>query len=120
MSSNDSSAQVSALSALSSDQADNVSWEDRRFSVHVNDTSFDLGALPLFPWDLHSELVIRISPAFDSPDPKAPHMVDIEHGELYMRALVERAKRAAANWKDLLQDRINKGECQIELVFGEC
>ncbi|EXJ84888.1 hypothetical protein A1O3_05563 [Capronia epimyces CBS 606.96] len=116
MSFHDSSAQTPASP---SDQLGSVSWEDRRFTVHVNDTSFDLGGLPLFPWNEHSELVIRIDPAFDSLHSSRPHMVDLKNSDLYMRTLVQRAQRAADNLKELLQGRINNGECQVQLVFGE-
>lgn len=104
---------------LSLNQGNTVSWEDHRFIVHVNDASFELGALPLFPWNLYSELAIGISPAFDTPVELYPQMVDLANGEFYMRNLVQRCIRASENWKPLLQERVNNGECSISLVFGE-
>ncbi|KAL2397969.1 hypothetical protein ABEF95_001271 [Exophiala dermatitidis] len=102
------------------DQPNNVSWDGNRFSVHVDSMSFELGTLPLFPWNEHSEVVVRIEPYFDSPDTHLPHMTDFRRADFYMRLLVGRAKRVAEEFRPLLRDRINEGHVQVYLDFGEC
>jgi hypothetical protein len=90
------------------------------YVLHLHDKSLKLNDLSTFPWHERSSIVIHLDPLYDSPDPDQPHMVDWNNREPYMKFLLNRAKDAAQILKPVLQESINAGTLDIQLVFGDC
>lgn len=90
------------------------------YTLRLDDRSLDLNTLTTFPWKDRSYVVITVSPHYDSPDPKKPHMVDFENREAYMKFIVDCTKATAAVLKPVLEGLINAGEFIVEVHFGDC
>lgn len=109
-----------ASSEPSSTHGRNPSFEDNSLVLRLNDTSLDIPGLASVNWQECSKIIIHIDPPFDSPDPTLPHLIDYINGANYMAVLLDRSKLASSVLKTVLEDSINAGQMEIQLVFGEC
>lgn len=109
-----------ASSPASARQQPNPFREESSIVLRIRDTSPDTETLATYPWQECSKIIVRIDPPYDSPALSQAHLVDLKNGPKYMTALLNRTKEASSILKGLLQEHINAGQTEIQIIFEEC